>query len=61
MPHRIMNEHKSRHRTHTVKPANGAIGPLGVVIKAAPTAVLGRNVSPVADVPAIKPVVVEIV
>jgi hypothetical protein len=61
MPHRIMNEHKSRHRTHTVKPANKVIGPLGVVIKATPAAVLGQSVSAVAEVPSVEPTVVEIV
>ena len=60
MPHRIMNEHRSRHRTHTVKPANKVIGPLGVVIKPVPAAVLGQVVDAIVEVPAIEPAVTEI-
>lgn len=33
MPHRLKNEHNSRHHTHAVKPANLYIGPLGQVLK----------------------------
>lgn len=56
-----MNEHKSRHRTHTVKPANGVIGPLGHVVKPVPAPIPGDTVPAVAETPAVPVAAVEVV
>jgi hypothetical protein len=56
-----MNEHRSRHRTHTVKPANGVIGPLGKVVKAVPAAALVSTPVLEPATPATVPAVVETV
>ena len=61
MPHRIINQHKPRHRTHTVKMANRVLTPMGSLVKPEPAVALAPTAILETAIPAATPAVVETV